>query len=96
MLGHAAGNPLFLFQVQRLARAVGGVHRARLDPYTAMHAPDTPIIGQGIQVAPDGLGRYRKMFGQLLDAHVTMLAHQLDNGILAILLVHKPGLFVIG
>ena len=75
VLRQAAGNALLLFQVKRLARAVGGIHRAGFDAYTAMHTAHTAFISQGIQIPPNGLRCHRKVVGELFDTHVAVLTN---------------------
>ena len=58
-----------------------------------MYAAHATFVGQSVQVSTNGLWRDREVFGELFDTHIAVLANQFDNGILAILLIHKPGLF---
>ncbi len=76
------------FRPHHLAIVIGSVDRAGRQRRAAVVTLDLVLVGQVIQIAANRLRADVKMFDQLFRADVTLQAHQLDNCVMTLCLLH--------
>src|SRR5690554_4716816 len=92
MLGDEGGDASLGFEIEALACAISGIDGAGFQPGATMNTTNQALFRYGIEIATNGLWRDRKVFGQLLDTGIALAAYQLDDRLLALLLVHGDSL----
>ncbi|EWH02019.1 hypothetical protein Q427_10890 [Halomonas sp. BC04] len=92
--GHQAGNAPLGLEVEVLASAVGGIDGARFQAGSTVNTAYHSFLGQGIEIASHRLRGDGEMFGKLFDTGIPLAADQIDDGILALLLIHVGSLAI--
>ena len=88
LAGDALRDAGFLFRPHHLAIVISSVDRAGRQRRAAVVTLDLVLVGQVIQIAANRLRADVKMFHQLFRADVTLQAHQLDNCVMTLCLLH--------
>lgn len=78
----------FLFRPHHFAIVIGGVDRAGRQRSAAVVALNLVLIGKVIQITANRLRADVEMFDQFFRTDITLQAHQLDNCVMTLCLLH--------